>query len=391
MPNSDLAAEVRARREAGLYRRTRAIRFQGAWAELEGRRLRVFCSNDYLGLAAEPRVVQAFQRAAAEHGVGSSGAHLITGHRAEHDALEEELADFLGRSRVLLFSTGYMANMGLIDALVKPGDAVYQDWLNHASLYDGSRLSGAKVYRYPHADVAALTALLAQGEFRRRLIVSDGLFSMDGDVGPLAALAQLAREHGAWLMVDDAHGIGVIGPGGRGSVAAAGLAQHDVPVLVGTLGKAFGCFGAFVAGSDELIDWCIQKARTYIYTTAPPPAVCAATRQALRLVREEEWRRERLSLLVARFRAGAEQLGLSLMPSESPIQPLLVGDASAALVLSRGLEEDGFLVTAIRPPTVPPGTARLRVTLTALHEPEDVDALLEALARRWRQLPEAVQ
>lgn len=387
MADWNLAAETRARQEAGLYRRPRAIHYRGASAELDGRRLRVFCSNDYLGLAVEPRVVQAFQQAAATYGVGSSGAHLITGHRAEHDALEEELAEFLGRSRALLFSTGYMANMGVIDALVRPGDAVYQDWLNHASLYDGGRLSGAQVYRFPHADVATLAAQLAQGDYRRRLIISDGLFSMDGDIGPLPELAALAQAQQAWLMVDDAHGIGVVGPQGRGSVAAAGLSEAEAPVLIGTLGKAFGCSGAFVAGSAELIDWCVQKARTYIYTTAPPPAVCAATRQALRLLREEEWRRERLSLLVARFRTGAEQLGLSLMPSHSPIQPILVGEADAALTLSRGLEDDGFLVTAIRPPTVPPGTARLRVTLTALHEPEDVDALLAALERRWRQLP----
>lgn len=391
MSNWDLAAETRARQEAGLYRRTRSIHYRGATAELDGRLLRVFCSNDYLGLAVEPRVVQAFQQAAAMHGVGSSGAHLITGHRAEHDALEEELADFLGRSRALLFSTGYMANMGVIDALVRAGDAVYQDWLNHASLYDGSRLSGAAVHRYPHADVEALAEQMRGGDYRRQLIVSDGLFSMDGDVGPLAELAQLAQAQQGWLMVDDAHGIGVLGPQGRGSVAAAGLGEAEVPVLVGTLGKAFGSFGAFVAGSADLIDWCVQQARTYIYTTAPPPAVCAATREALRLVREEEWRRERLSLLVARFRAGAKQLGLSLMPSLSPIQPILVGEADAALSLSRGLEEDGFLVTAIRPPTVPPGTARLRVTLTALHAPEDVDALLDALDGRWRQLAEEQQ
>jgi 8-amino-7-oxononanoate synthase len=378
----DLADEIRARQEAGLYRQPRAIAYRGPSAELNGRRLRVFCSNDYLGLAVEPRVVAAFQRAAAEHGVGSSGAHLITGHRAEHDALEAELAEFLGRSRVLLFSTGYMANMGVIDALLREGDAVYQDWLNHASLYDGGRLSGAAVFRYPHADPAALAAQLAEGDYRRRLVVSDGLFSMDGDIGPLAELAALSQAHSGWLMVDDAHGIGVVGPGGRGSVAAAGLDETEVPVLMGTLGKALGSFGAFIAGSADLIEWCVQKARTYIYTTAPPPAVCAATREALRLVREEDWRRERLSLLIARFRAGAEQLGLSLMPSDSPIQPILIGDAAAAVALSRGLEEDGFLVTAIRPPTVPVGTARLRVTLTALHSEADVDALLAALARR---------
>lgn len=382
----DLAAETEARRLAGLYRRPRALAYQGATALVGGRRMRVFCGNDYLGLAVEPEVIAAFQRAAADYGVGSSGAHLITGHRREHDALEEELADFLGRSRALLFSTGYMANMGLIDALVREGDAVYQDWLNHASLYDGSRLSGAKVFRYQHADLSSLSGFLESGDYRRRLIVSDGLFSMDGDVAPLTELSRLARAEGAWLMVDDAHGVGVLGPDGRGCVAAAGLDETDVPVLVGTLGKAFGSSGAFVAGSEELIEWCVQKARTYIYTTAPPPAVCAASRQALRRLKEDNWRRERLSSLIARFRAGAAQIGLSLTRSETPIQPLLVGDAQTALALSQGLEDDGFLVTAIRPPTVPPGTARLRITLSALHTEADVDALLSALESRCRHL-----
>lgn len=385
----DLAAETEVRRQTGLYRKPRALAYQGATAIVDGRRMRVFCGNDYLGLAVDPEVIAAFQQAAAEHGVGSSGAHLITGHRREHEALEEELADFLGRSRALLFSTGYMANMGVIDALMRKGDAIFQDWLNHASLYDGGRLSGASVFRYPHVDLASLGGLLEDDQHRRRLIISDGLFSMDGDVAPLSELSQLARDKNAWLMIDDAHGIGVLGPQGRGCVAAAGLDEADVPVLVGTLGKAFGSSGAFVSGSEELIEWCVQKARTYIYTTALPPAVCAASRQALRRLREDSWRRERLSSLIARFRAGAAQIGLSLSQSETPIQPLLVGDAKAALALSRGLEKDGFLVTAIRPPTVPPDTARLRITLSALHAEADIDALLGALETRCRYLPEA--
>lgn len=385
----DLAAETGARRQAGLYRKPRAVAYEGATAIVKGRKVRVFCGNDYLGLAVDPEVVAAFQQAAAKYGVGSSGAHLITGHRREHEALEEELADFLGRSRALLFSTGYMANMGLIDALVRPGDAVYQDWLNHASLYDGGRLSGASVFRYQHADLSSLDSLMQGEAHRRQLIVSDGLFSMDGDIAPLRELSLFARDKDAWLMVDDAHGVGVVGPQGRGCVAAAGLDEADVPVLVGTLGKAFGISGAFVAGSDDLIEWCVQKARTYIYTTAQPPAVSAAGRKALQRLKEDNWRRERLSSLIARFRAGALQIGLSLMRSETPIQPLLVGDASAALALSQGLEDDGFLVTAIRPPTVPAGTARLRITLSALHTEADIDALLGALESRYRHLPEA--
>lgn len=383
----DLTADLQARRDANLYRQPRAIGYHGATAELDGRRLRVFCSNDYLGLAVDPSVVAAFQQAAAEYGVGSGGAHLITGHRREHEALEEELADFLGRQRALLFSTGYMANMGVIDALLHRSDALYQDELNHASLLDGARLCRATVSRYPHANSDALGAMLGEGEYRRRLIVTDGLFSMDGDVAPLRPLAQLARRHDAWLMVDDAHGIGVIGRDGRGSVAAAGLDEADVPVLVGTLGKAFGTFGAFVAGSEDLVEWCIQKARTYVYTTAPPPAVCAAARQALRLIRQDDWRRQRLAALIDRFRAGAAQLGLTLMPSDSPIQPLVVGEADAALAWSRALESEGFMVTAIRPPTVPVGTARLRITFSALHSDDDVDALLDALARQSSKQP----
>ena len=381
----DLAAELEERRNAGLYRRTRALPVRGGEALLDGRRYQVFCSNDYLGLADDPRLIAAFCEAAASAGVGAGAAHLVSGHRPEHQALEEELAEFLGRERALLFSTGYMANLGVIDALVDARDAVYQDKLNHASLLDGARLSGARLIRYAHADVAHLASRLeAGGEYRRRLIVTDGVFSMDGDQAPLTELATLARRHAAWLMVDDAHGLGVLGADGAGCLQAAGLGVDAVPVLMGTLGKAFGSFGAFVAGSSELIELLTQKARTFVYTTATPPAVAAATRAALRVVREEGWRRERLRELIARLRRGAEQLGLPLQASETPIQPLLVGDAERALQLSQALERRGFLVTAIRPPTVPAGTARLRITLTATHRDQQVDALLEALAAEWR-------
>jgi 8-amino-7-oxononanoate synthase len=376
----DLESELSARRAANLYRQPRALSARGTLAQRDGRSYRVFCSNDYLGLADHPRVVAAFQRAAAEYGVGSGAAHLVSGHRFEHDALEEELAAFLGRERALLFSTGYMANMGVIDALLSDGDALYEDRLNHASLLDGARLAGARRLRYTHADPQHLAQRLSAGDFRHRLIVTDGVFSMDGDVAPLAELALLAARHQAWLMVDDAHGIGVLGSTGGGSVEAAGLSPAQVPMLVGTLGKALGTFGAFVAGSGTLIEFLWQKARTFIYTTALPPAVAAATRESLRLVAEEAWRRDHLRRLIGRFRAGAEQLGLPLMPSATPIQPLLVGEAEPALALSAALERAGFLVTAIRPPTVPRGGARLRVTLSAAHAEADVDALLQALA-----------
>jgi len=382
----DLAAQLVERERAGLYRRLRPLAPRGTVAlSADGRRLNVFCSNDYLGLAQDPRVVTAFQRAAAD-GVGSGGAHLITGHRGEHEALEAELADFLGRDRALLFSTGYMANVGVIHALLGKTDVVYEDSLNHASLLDGARICGARRVRYAHADTADLRARLQPPAEGRQLIVTDGLFSMDGDVAPLPALARIAADSGAWLMVDDAHGIGVLGATGAGSLEAAGLGQDDVPVLVGTLGKAFGTFGAFVAGSETLIEYLIQKARTFVYTTASPPALAAASRASLELVRGEPWRREHLRRLIARFRRGVEQLGLPLMDSATPIQPLLVGEAQATLDISRALEQDGFLVTAIRPPTVPRGTARLRITLSAGHSERQVDDLLEALARlapRW--------
>jgi 8-amino-7-oxononanoate synthase len=318
------------------------------------------------------------------YGVGSGSAHLVAGHGPAHEALEEELADFLGRPRALLFSTGYMANLGVIQALAGPGDPMFEDKLNHASLIDGALLARARLRRYPHADMAALRRQV-QGHITTEgtataLIATDGVFSMDGDLAPLPELAALARSVGAWLLVDDAHGIGVLGRDGRGCLDHFGLGMEEVPILVGTLGKALGTFGAFVAGEDDLIETLIQSARSYIYTTAPPPALAAATRASLALARREEWRRERLRELIGGFRAGAAQLGLPLLPSPTPIQPLLAGSAERALAWSQTLETRGLLVTAIRPPTVPLGSARLRVTLSALHSDQDLDMLLEALA-----------
>ena len=376
----DLRPALDEQRGRGLYRRPRAVEGTGAVrGRLDGRDVVVFCSNDYLGLAAHPRITEAFEKAARRHGVGSGAAHLVSGHRTEHEALERELADWLGRDRALLFSTGYMANLGAVAALMGRGDAVVEDRLNHASLLDAARLSGARLLRYRHADTSHLRERLDAAPALHRLVVTDGVFSMDGDIAPLDALAAEAQAENTALMVDDAHGLGVVGPEGRGSVAAAGLSQAQVPVLVGTLGKAFGTFGAFVAGSEALIETLIQKARTYIYTTAPPPAVAAATRESLRLIREEGWRRDRLDELVRRFRHGADQLGLRLMNSSTPIQPVLVGEAATAVRASRALEAAGLLVTAIRPPTVPEGTARLRVTLCAEHGDAEVDRLLEVL------------
>ena len=383
--DEQLAPLLTERRRQGLYRSPRMMsRRSGARVMLDGRVCTVFCSNDYLGLAGHPALAEAMARS-AKAGVGSTGAHLITGHGPEHAALEEELADFVGRSRALLFSTGYMANMGVINALCGPADVVFQDRLNHASLLDGGWLCRGKMARYPHNDLRALEATMI-AEAGRQLVATDGVFSMDGDVAPLAALAALCARHGAHLIVDDAHGLGVLGPDGAGAVRAAGLDEQQVPVYIGTLGKALGTFGAFVAGSETLIEFLIQRARTYIYTTAPPASLAAATRAALRVAREEGWRRERLLHLIARFRRGAGELGLPLTDSQTPIQPVIVGDAGRAMALSEALLEQGFLVTAIRPPTVPTATSRLRITLSAAHREEDVDGLLEALVCGYRRL-----
>lgn len=377
MNPSRLGASLREIEQAGLYRRRRVTeRCEGGLLAVDGRQVVDFCSNDYLGLAGDARLVTALQRGAERYGVGSGASHLICGHSPAHHALEEELAAFVGRERALLFSTGYLANLGVIAALARAG-LVVEDRLNHASLLDGAQLAGARLKRYLHADPDALAGRLAGSA--DALVVTDGVFSMDGDMAPLARLAEVARSAGAWLMVDDAHGLGVLGPQGRGALELAGLGPTEVPVLVGTLGKAFGTFGAFVAGSAELIEFLIQKARTYAYTTALPPAVAEATRTSLALVREEGWRRQRLALLVERFRAGAAALDLPLMSSETPIQPVLIGANEAAMAASRALFERGFLVTAIRPPTVPAGTARLRVTLNASHTEAQVDRLLEAM------------
>jgi 8-amino-7-oxononanoate synthase len=390
MTTWNLSAELARLEAARLYRAPRELRPCGAVeGVVDGRRSLVFCSNDYLGLAQDRRLAEAF-RASAEREVGSGGAHLISGHRAEHQALEEELAAFLGRERALLFSTGFMANVGIIDALLGSADVAFQDRLNHASLLDGARLSGARLVRYRHGDSTHLGERLSAVAGRRRLIATDGVFSMDGDVAPLPHIAELAREHDALLMVDDAHGLGVLGRRGGGCVDRYGLDQAAVPLLVGTLGKALGTFGAFAAGSRELIEYLVQKARTYVYTTAPPPAVAAATRVALRLVQEEPWRRERLHGLVKRFRAGAAQLGLPLLDSETPIQLLVVGAAERALELGGALIEDGLLVGAIRPPVVPAGSARLRITFSAAHTERHVDTLLAGLERHWRANTAAV-
>ncbi|HWP95176.1 MAG TPA: 8-amino-7-oxononanoate synthase [Gammaproteobacteria bacterium] len=392
---ADLDAALRAALDEAQARHLRRARLvvEGATAVetvMDGERVLAFCSNDYLGLANHPAVRAALLEGVQRYGVGSGASHLVTGHGRAHEALEEALAAFTGRPRALLFSTGYMANLGVVGALAGRGDHVFEDRLNHASLLDAGRLAQARLHRYAHADAAALEHRLATTTGAgRKLVVTDGVFSMDGDLAPLPALAAAARAYGAWLMVDDAHGLGVLGPEGRGTLAHFGLGMAEVPILMGTLGKAFGTFGAFVAGSEALIETLIQRARTYLYTTALPPALAVATRAALEVAQRESWRRTKLAALVARFRAGAARRGLPLAASATPIQPLIVGDAARALALAQALRRRGILVVAIRPPTVPVGRARLRITFCAEHTEAQVDRLLEALEESLAALRES--
>lgn len=378
-----LRSALDSRRTRHLYRHTRlADSPQQPHMLVDGKPMLTFCSNDYLGLANHSDVIRSFQQAAKQYGVGSGAAHLVNGHLRPHQQLEAALAEFTGRERALLFSTGYMANLGVVNALLDGRhDRVYEDRLNHASLVDAGLLSGAKLIRYPHNNIQQLRKRLQAEETTdvTRLLLTDGVFSMDGDIAPINELASMAQQYNAWLMVDDAHGIGVLGKNGAGLLEAEHLDQTQVPILMGTLGKALGTAGAFVAGSNDLIEYLIQTARTWIYTTAQPPAIAAATLTSLKLAQTEHWRREHLQQLINQFRNGAQALGLELMPSHTPIQPILIGSSERALSLSHKLEAQGILVTAIRPPTVPANTARLRVTLSAAHTRQDVDYLLEAL------------
>jgi 8-amino-7-oxononanoate synthase len=405
-----LSAVLERLREANLYRVRRIVEGgHGASIVVEGRRCVNFCSNDYLGLAADPRVAQAARYALDHSGTGSGAAALVSGFNVEHARLEEELADFLGRPRALLFSTGWAANVGVLRALLGRDDTLIADELNHASLIDGGRLSGARYVRMPHRDLAAFERALREAGTRDSglgtrevMVATDSVFSMDGDIVDLPVLAALCQRHQAALMVDDAHGFGVLGATGRGIVEHFSPSPEPrVPspdfspgfpeIYVATLGKSLGTAGAFVAGSDNLIEFLIQRARSWVFSTAPPPAIAAAAREALRIVQREPEHRQRLLANVARFVQGARQLGLfeasvpeSRVPSpeprsSTPIQPLVLGDAARALAVSRALYERGFWVAAIRPPTVPKDTSRLRITLSAAHTPEQVDGLLEAL------------
>jgi len=375
----DLSARLAARRAEHLYRQRPLLQSpQGPEVVVDGKPLLAFCNNDYMGLANHPDVIAAWKTGAERWGVGGGASHLVIGHSTPHHELEEALADLTGRPRALLFSNGYMANLGAVTALVGQGDTVLEDRLNHASLLDAGLLSGARFSRYLHNDADSLNSRLGKA-VGDTLVVTDGVFSMDGDIADLPALAKVAKAKNAWLMVDDAHGFGPLGANGAGIVEHFGMTMEDVPVLIGTLGKSFGTAGAFVAGSEELIETLIQFARPYIYTTSQPPGLACATLKSLQLLRTEHWRREHLKALIKQFRDGAQALGLELMDSFTPIQPILIGDSGRALRLSQMLRERGLMVTAIRPPTVPAGSARLRVTLSAAHSEAQVRQLLEAL------------
>ena len=373
--------------DRGLLRRRHATvatdSAAGDWPSVivDGRRAVDFCSNDYLALARHPDIAAAMAAAVLRHGAGSGASHLVGGHGVEHARLEEELASFTGRERALLFSTGYMANLAVIGALVGRGELALLDRLSHASLIDGALLSGARLKRFPHGDAEAAERALLTNSTASALLATDGVFSMDGDCAPLAALARVSSAHGAWLLVDDAHGLGVLGASGRGTLEHFGLDEEAVPVLVGTLGKAFGTFGAFAAGPADLIEFLLQKARPYVYTTALPQAVAAATRQALLIAARESWRRERVLELARRFRAAAHALDMPVIASETPIQPVVLGSTARALAAQEALLAAGFWVAAIRPPTVARGSARLRIALSAAHTEGQVDALAETLGR----------
>ena len=376
-----LTAALDERKSNHLYRQRRVLESaQGAEVVVDGKPYLNFCSNDYLGLANHPDVVAAFTAAANDFGVGSGASHLVCGHSSLHHQLEEELADYVGRDRAVLFSTGYMANLGIVNALVGKQDAIFEDKLNHASLLDAGLLSGARFQRFLHNDLENLESRLKKSTEDKKLIVVDSVFSMDGDLAPLDDLAALAKKYNAGLMADDAHGFGVLGDTGAGCAEHFKLDQQQLPVLMATLGKSLGCFGAFAAGSEQLVETLIQFARPYIYTTALPPAIAAAGLASLHIVREDVTRRQHLQSLIAYFRERAEKLGLTLMPSTTAIQPLMIGASEQAIAISDALLEKGFLISAIRPPTVPINSARLRITLSAAHSEQQVERLLVALA-----------
>ncbi|WP_284078586.1 8-amino-7-oxononanoate synthase [Herbaspirillum aquaticum] len=375
----DFTTRLEALASQSLLRTRRVVEGpQGPLLQVEGTQELSFCSNDYLGLANHPALIAAATDALQRYGMGAGASPLISGHSRAHESLESELAAFVGMPSALVFGSGYMANLGVTAALVGKGDTVIVDRLAHASLIDGARLSGASLKVFPHNDAVRLEQVLARCTTGRKLVLTDAVFSMDGDLAPLAELAAVCGRHDAWLLVDDAHGLGVLGPQGRGSLALAGVRAAHV-LTMGTLGKAAGVAGAFVAGDAGVLAWILQRARTYMFSTAHPPALAAATSASLALIAREDWRRERLQALAAQLRAGLAGLPWSLLPSATAIQPLIVGENATARALSAALRAQGIWVPAICPPTVPKGTARLRISLSALHTSADVARLVAAL------------
>ena len=385
-PWSELQAELVQREEAGLLRRRRLVDGQQQpMLHVDGTDVLSFCSNDYLGLASHPDLIAALQQGALQAGVGSGASHLITGHHRLHHELELALAEFVELPRALMFSTGYMANLGVVTALLGRNDAVFADRLNHASLNDAVVLSRAELHRYPHNDVAVLEAMLANSDAKRKLVLADAVFSMDGDIAPVPQLLAVCERHNAWLVLDDAHGFGVLGQHGRGVLEHFGVRSSRI-IYMATLGKAAGVFGAFVAGDPQMIEYLLQKARPYIYTTAMPPALAGALKAALPIIADEQARRTQLAALITALRGGLRLQRWRLDPSETPIQPLIIGSNEEALAASEYLREQGILVPAIRPPTVPQGTARLRISLSAAHRHEHIQQLIDALHGAERAL-----
>ena len=381
--NSILArfdADLSQRMRSGMHRTRRAITsVQGPIVIIAGKELLNFSSNDYLGLAAHPELLDTLKRAVDVHGVGAGASQLVCGHSVVHAELEEALAKFTGRQRALVFSSGYLANLAVASSMVNRESIIIEDRLDHASLIDAARLSQARLNRYRHADIEDAERILKKHHLKTKLVLTDGVFSMDGDIAPLKPLTSLCRKYDAMLMVDDAHGFGVLGKKGGGVLEHLGLDSNEVPILMGTFGKSLGVMGAFVAGDETLIEVLIQKARSYIYTTALPPAVAVTVTRALGLVEHEGWRRDHLNNLINQFRRGCQQLGLKISPSETAIQPLVIGDPREAIQVSERLYKKGILIPAIRPPTVPPGTSRLRISLSAAHEGSQINYLLESL------------
>ncbi len=376
---SDFTTRLHGRKSKGLYRHRLTLEGpQGTHVSIAGRKYLSFCSNDYLGLANHPDLIEAVCEGAIQYGVGAGASHLIIGHHSSHHRLEEVLANFIGFPRALLFSSGYMANAGVVTALVGHGDAVFMDRLNHASLNDAALLSRAKLIRYPHLDLAVLEQRLAVSQAKCKLVITDTVFSMDGDIAPVAKLLALCEKYSAWLLLDDAHGFGILGQQGRGVVSHFNISSPRV-IYMATLGKAAGVSGAFVAGQEEIIEILVQYARSYIYTTAMPPLLAQAALKSLVLIEQEEWRRKNLVQLTERLKRELQSLRWKLLPSVTPIQPVIIGGSGEALQISNALRERGFLIPSIRPPTVPKGAARLRISLSALHSVEDVEQLATVL------------